>query len=79
MPKGQRKPLDEKIKAKQNLILALNKRIESEKSELKDLLEQKNKKELEKVECLINESKLTSEEVIAVLQQYILSSKVNAS
>ena len=79
MPKGQRKPLNEKIKAKQNLILALNKRIESEKSELKDLLEQKKLKDLEMVGNLILDSKLTTEEVSAALEQYILLNKVNAS
>lgn len=79
MPKGQRKPLDEKIQVKQNLILALNKRIESEKSELKDLLEQKKLKDLEMVGNLISDSKLTSEEVSSVLQQYIQVKKANVS
>ena len=79
MPKGQRKPLEEKIHVKQNLILTLNKRIESEKSELKDLLERKRLKDLEKVDRLISESKLTSEEVSSALEQYILLNKVNAS
>ena len=79
MPKGQRKPLDEKNQIKQNLIFSLNKRIESEKKELEDLLKQKKLKELEMVGSLISESNLTSAEVSAALQQYIQVKKANAS
>ena len=38
MPRGQRKSLEEKIQAKQELINALNIRIESEERELEELL-----------------------------------------
>ena len=41
MPRGQRKSLEEKIQAKQELINALNIRIESEERELEELYEQK--------------------------------------
>ena len=44
MPRGQRKSLEEKIQAKQELINALNIRIESEERELEELYEQKNLK-----------------------------------
>ena len=37
MPRGQRKYLEEKIQAKQELINALNIRIESEERELEEL------------------------------------------
>jgi len=47
MPRGQRKSLEEKIQAKQELINALNIRIESEERELEELYEQKRRKELE--------------------------------
>ena len=39
MPRGQRKSLEEKIQAKQELINALNIRIESEERELEELYE----------------------------------------
>ena len=42
MPRGQRKSLEEKIQAKQELINALNIRIESEERELEELYEQKS-------------------------------------
>ena len=38
MPRGQRKSLEEKIQAKQELINALNIRIESEQRELEELM-----------------------------------------
>ena len=41
MPRGQRKSLEEKIQAKQELINALNIRMESEQRELEELFEQK--------------------------------------
>ena len=53
MPRGQRKSLEEKIQAKQELINALNIRIESEERELEELYEQKRRKELEAVSDLI--------------------------
>ena len=45
MPRGQRKSLEEKIQAKQELINALNIRIESEERELEELYEQKSQKQ----------------------------------
>ena len=71
MPRGQRKSLEEKIQAKQELINALNIRIESEERELEELFEQKRRKELEAVSDLIEDAGLAPEEVTEVLQQYI--------
>jgi 1,6-anhydro-N-acetylmuramate kinase len=71
MARGQRKTIEEKITAKQELIEALMTRVESEKRELNDLYQEKRKKELEAVSELIEESGLEPEEVAAVLQQYL--------
>ncbi len=71
MARGQRKTIDEKITAKQELIEALTTRIESEKRELEELYQEKRRKELEAVSELIEESGLEPEEVAAVLQQYL--------
>ena len=79
MPRGQRKSLEEKIQAKQELINALNIRIESEERELEELFEQKRRKELEAVSNLIEDAGLAPEEVTEVLQQYIDSRNANAS
>ena len=71
MPRGQRKSLEEKIQAKQELINALNIRMESEQRELEELFEQKKRKELEAVSDIIEDAGLAPEEVTEVLQQYI--------
>lgn len=79
MARGQRKTIEEKIMAKQNLIDALMTRIESEKRELDELFEEKKRKELETVSDLIANAGLQPEEVAEVLQQYIGNQRANAS
>ena len=79
MPRGQRKPLDEKIQTKQELIIALQKRIDSETKELEDLLQQKKYKELQIVSDMMENANLTSEEITEILQQYMEDHKANAS
>lgn len=71
MARGQRKSIDEKIAAKEELIEALMVRVESEKSELQELIRMKKQKELEAVSDLIADSGLSSEEVAAMLQRYL--------
>ena len=71
MARGQRKTLEEKITAKEELIEALATRMESEKKELDELYQEKRLKELEAVSDLIEDTGLQPEEVAAVLQQYL--------
>ena len=71
MARGQRKSIEEKIAAKQELIEALMIRVESEKRELEELYQEKKRKELETVSDLMSDTGLTAEEVTAVLQQYL--------
>ncbi len=71
MARGQRKTIEEKITAKQELIQAMLIRIESEKRELEELFEEKRRKELETVGDLINESGLSSAEVADLLKKYV--------
>lgn len=79
MARGQRKSIEEKIAAKQELIEALMTRVESEKRELEDLYQEKKRKELEVVGELIDDSGLQPEEVAAVLRQYLESRAEEAS
>jgi len=79
MARGQRKTLEEKISAKQELIGALTIRIETEKRELEALFEEKKRKELEAVSDLIADAGLEPYEVAEMLQQYIGSRTANAS
>ena len=70
MARGQRKTIEEKIAAKQELIEALETRVESEKRELEELY-MKKRKELEAVSDIMAESGLGPEEVAEVLQEYL--------
>lgn len=79
MPRGQRKTIDEKITAKQELIEALMTRVESEQRELEELYQEKKRKELEVVSDLIDEAGLSPEEVASVLQQYLDNREEEAS
>ncbi len=71
MARGQRKTIEEKIAAKQELIEALETRVESEKRELEELYMEKKRKELEAVSDIMAESGLGPEEVAGVLQDYL--------
>lgn len=71
MARGQRKTIEEKITAKQELIEALMTRVESEKRELEELYMEKKRKELEAVSDIMAESGLGPEEVAEVLQEYL--------
>lgn len=79
MARGQRKSIEEKIAAKQELIQALLTRVESEKRELEELEQEKKRKELEAVSELIADSGLQPDEVTAILQQYLEKKAVLAS
>ena len=71
MARGQRKTIEEKIAAKQELIDALMTRVESEKRELDELFEEKKRKELEAVSDLIADTGLQPDEVAQALQEYV--------
>ena len=79
MARGQRKSIEEKIAAKEELIEALTTRLESEKRELEELCQEKKRKELEVVSDIIAESGLEPEEGAAVLQQYLENREEAAS
>ena len=71
MARGPRKSIEEKIEAKQELVDALETRLEAERSELEDLLREKRLKELEAVGDLIEESGLEPETVANILKEYV--------
>ena len=79
MARGQRKTIEEKITAKQELIEALMTRVESEKRELEELYQEKKSKELEAVSDIIEEAGLGPEEGAEVLQPYLESREAAAS
>nr|WP_296438965.1 hypothetical protein [uncultured Acetatifactor sp.] len=79
MARGQRKSIEEKIAAKQEMIEALQTRVESEKRELEELYQEKRRKELEAVSEIMAESGLGAEEVAEVLQEYLERREAAAS
>lgn len=79
MARGQRKTIEEKIQAKQELIEALMTRVESEKRELEELYQAKKQKELEAVGDLISDAGLEPDEVAEALRQYMESRAAVAS
>lgn len=79
MARGQRKTIEEKIAAKQELIAALMTRVESEKRELDELFEEKKRKELEAVSDLIADTGLQPDEVAQALQEYVRTKTAVAS
>lgn len=70
MARGQRRSVEEKIAAKQELIDALMVRVNSEKAELDALYEEKRLRDLETVSELIEEAGLSAEEAAEALQRY---------
>ena len=79
MARGQRKTIEEKIAAKQELIDALMTRVESEKRELDELFQEKKRNELETVSELIADAGLQPDEVAEVLQEYMRAKAAVAS
>ena len=71
MARGPRRTMEEKIEAKQEVIEALEARLESERNELEDMLREKRLKELEAVGDLIEEIGLNPEAVADILRDYI--------
>ncbi len=71
MARGQRKSVEEKIQAKQEIVDALLVRVESEKRELAELMEEKRRKELEAVNDMIEDYGLAPDEVTMALQQFM--------
>lgn len=76
MARGQRKSIEEKIQAKQEIVDALLVRVESEKRELAELLEEKRRKELEAVSDMIEDYGLAPEEVTEALKAFLEAKQV---
>lgn len=71
MARGQRRTIEDKIAEKEELIKALNIKIEKENKELKALLSEQKQKEIEILYDFIKMSHLGLNEATEVLQQYL--------
>lgn len=70
MARGQKKPIEERITAKQEMIDALLSRVESEKKELEALLEEKRLRKYKEVSDLLDEAGMTTEDLTRLLKEY---------
>lgn len=73
MARGQRKSIDEKIAAKEEILNALLSKVEAEKKELEEMYREKREKELETVSQVIEDSGLAPDEVADLIRQYLES------
>lgn len=78
MARGQRRSIEDKIAEKEEIINALNARIEKESRELKALLSEQKQKEVEILYNFIKTSHLGLNEATEILQHY-LSSRYEAT
>ena len=69
MARGVRKPLEEKIREKRELIVALKKRIQKENGELEELLKEERERNLEILNQFLSEMNLSPEEATEILKK----------
>lgn len=71
MARGQKRSIEEKIQQKQEIIDALEVRIEHEREELEALISEQKQKEVETLYDFIKTSNLSLNEATEVLQRYV--------
>ncbi|MCH5269240.1 MAG: hypothetical protein J1E83_00680 [Lachnospiraceae bacterium] len=71
MARGQRKPIEEKIREKEELIASLKTRLQAEEKELSEMQKEKQLKELEALSEMLEEANMTVEEAREILEQHI--------
>lgn len=71
MARGQRKPIEDKIRDKEEMIAALKIRIQSEERELAELKKEKRNKELEAITSLLEDANISVEEAKEILVNHV--------
>ncbi len=71
MARGQKKSIEEKISAKEEIITALEIRLRKEKEELQELYEEKQTRELASLNALIEENGLDIDSVRTMILQSV--------
>lgn len=79
MARGRKKPLEEKINAKEDLIESLQTRIKTEQKELEALYNEKKLEDLDSLNELIKTSGLSEYEVTEAIESYLILKQQNAS
>lgn len=71
MARGQRKSIEEKISAKEEIIAALEVRLQKERDELNEMIEERRLKELSSLNDLISENGLDIDSVKDLILQSV--------
>lgn len=71
MARGQRKPIEEKIREKEELLEGIRIRLQSEERELDELKKEKRSRELEEITNMLDEVGLSVDEAKEILGQHI--------
>lgn len=69
MARGVRKPIEEKIRDKKEVIASLKKRIQKENEELEELLKEERERNLEILSAFLTEVNLSPEEATEILKE----------
>ena len=79
MARGVRKSIEEKIADKQEVIEALESRVQKERDELQALINEQRMARLESLEELIDSSNLSLDEVSEIIKQHVESAGEGAA
>lgn len=75
MARGVRKPIEEKIRDKREVIEALKVRIQKETDELEELLKEERERNLEILSTFLAEANLSPEEATEILKERLEAAK----
>lgn len=70
MARGQRKPIEEKIREKEAVIAGIRSRLQAEEKELAELKKEKRSREVEQITTMLREVNISVDEAKAILEQH---------
>lgn len=79
MARGRKKPIEDKISEKEDLIQSLQARLKAEQKELEALYSEKRLEDLDSLNDLIKTSGLSEYEVTEAIESYLILKQQNAS
>lgn len=73
MARGQRKPIEEKIREKEAVISGIKSKLQAEEKELTELKREKRSREVEQITTMLKEANISIDEAKAILEQHTAS------
>ena len=70
MARGQRKPIEEKIREKEAVIAWIRSKLQAEEKELAELKKEKRSREVEQITTMLKEVNISIDEAKAILEQH---------